>query len=41
VKVVYHIIKGEAKLRQGYVNTACLGQGIAAFNTSIQNELIR
>lgn len=41
VKVVYHIIKGEAKLRQGYVNTACLGQGIAVFNTSIQNELIR
>lgn len=41
VKVVYHIIKGEVKLRKGYVHTACLDRGIATFNTSIQYELIR
>ncbi len=39
VKIVYNIIKGESKLRQGYVNTACFNQGVDAFNWAIQYEL--
>lgn len=39
VKVVYHIIKGEAKLRQGYVHTACLDISIGVYKSSIHYEL--
>lgn len=41
VTVVYEIIKGEIKLRKGYVNTACLNQGVDVFNTEIQYELTK
>ena len=41
VKLPYHIIRNEFKMKLGYVNNACLSAGIIQYKDAIKWELIK
>lgn len=41
VKIPYHALKNEMKIRKGWRNSACVNRGIDAYKSSIFDELIK
>jgi hypothetical protein len=41
VKIPYHALKNEMKVRKGWRNNSCINAGVNAYKSSIFDELIR